>query len=90
MSEKQKQGNCPLRKQDNVASTVLVGTGHSTGADEDDFHTLKRMNVEVDMEERAETKAKRQADVKMGVMSKTIKSFATVAPSAAKKKVVVF
>ncbi|KAH8118915.1 hypothetical protein DFH11DRAFT_1722506 [Phellopilus nigrolimitatus] len=81
--------NRDKNRKDNVPNTVVLGTSNDTGADEDDFHTFKRMSAEVDFEERHETRAKKKADVKMGVMSKTVKSFAS-APLAGAKKVIFF
>ena len=59
-----------------------------SGADEDDFHTLGRLNKQLDRAEKVDTKKKKQADVKTGVVSGITKSFAP-AP-VKKKKVVVF
>ena len=36
--------------------TAVFGTGREAGADEDDFHTFKRKNVEVDREVQSEEK----------------------------------
>ncbi|KAI0751341.1 hypothetical protein C8Q80DRAFT_1218106 [Daedaleopsis nitida] len=81
--------DCPLRKQEVTTNTLFVGTGQGGGADEDDFHTFKRMTVEVDKSERSEVKAKRKAEVKVGAHSGVVKAFGA-APAAKKKKVVVF
>ncbi|KAI0773951.1 hypothetical protein C8Q74DRAFT_1267537 [Fomes fomentarius] len=80
--------DCPLRKQEVDAKTVFVGTGEGVGADEDDFHTIKRMTVDIDRSEKAEEKAKKKVGVKVGVHSGVVKAFGE-AP-APKKKVVVF
>lgn len=70
------------------AKTVFVGTGEGVGADEDDFHTIKRLTVDIDRSEKAEEKAKKKVGVKVGVHSGVVKAFGeTPAP---KKKVVVF
>ena len=68
---------------------MFVGTGQAAGADEDDFHTFKRGKVEVDKAEKAETKAKRKAEVKVGAHSGVVKAFGS-APTEKKKKVVIF
>ena len=72
-----------------VANTLFVGTGQGGGADEDDFHTFKRMTVEVDKSEKLEEKAKRKAGVKVGAHTGVVKAFGD-APAPKKKKVVVF
>ncbi|RPD61939.1 hypothetical protein L226DRAFT_508810 [Lentinus tigrinus ALCF2SS1-7] len=81
--------DCPMRKQEVVATTVFVGTGRESGADEDDFHTFKRMTVEVDKSEKAEEKAKKKAGVKVGAYSGVVRAFGD-APAPKKKKVVFF
>ncbi|PAV18431.1 zf-cchc type zinc finger [Pyrrhoderma noxium] len=60
--------NCPMRKQDNAGTAVILGTGGDAGADEDDFHTFKRMKTEVDVEEEREKRAFKKADVKVGAV----------------------
>ena len=69
---------------------VFAGTGTEAGADEDYFHTIKRRTAEADREERTESRALKKLDVKIGAMSKTMKSFASQPPTSAKKKVVFF
>ena len=72
-----------------TSKTLFVGTGREAGADEDDFHTFKRMTAEVDKSEKAEEKAKKKAGVKVGALSGVVRAFGdTSAPK--KKKVVVF
>lgn len=73
-----------------TATTVLVGTGGEAGADEDDFHTFKRVNAEVDKAEKAEERAKRRAEVKVGAHSGVVKAFGDAPPATKKKKVVFF
>ena len=83
--------SCWLTKRSTevVATTVFVGTGRESGADEDDFHAFKRMTAEVDKSEKAEEKAKKKAGVKVGALSGVVRAFGdTSAPK--KKKVVVF
>ncbi|KAI0650004.1 hypothetical protein C8Q79DRAFT_941885 [Trametes meyenii] len=82
--------DCPLRKKEVAATTVVLGTGREAGADEDDFHTFKRINAEVDQAEKAEERAKRRAEVKVGAHSGVVKAFGNSAPAAKKKKVVFF
>ena len=69
---------------------MLVGTGGEAGADEDDFHTFKRVNAEVDKAEKAEERAKRRAEVKVGAHSGVVKAFGDAPPATKKKKVVLF
>ncbi|KAL6299338.1 hypothetical protein BKA93DRAFT_608332 [Sparassis latifolia] len=81
--------DCTLRKKE-VASTMLfLGTGREAGADEDDFHTFKRRNAEVDKSEKTEQRVKRQADVKVGVHTGVVRSFG-MQPAVTKAKVVYF
>ncbi|CUA66661.1 phosphoribosylformylglycinamidine synthase [Rhizoctonia solani] len=46
--------NCPLRKPEAAKESVYFSGEHTGGADEDDFHTLRRRNAEVVKEERTE------------------------------------
>jgi len=55
--------DCGLRKQDAVQDSILVGLGQEAGADEDDFHILKRRKTEVEREERREDKLKHRITV---------------------------
>lgn len=80
--------NCDLRKNDARKDTGLVGTGVEAGADEDDFHTLSHKRKEVDKDERNELRAKRRADVKVGALSGTVRTFGSASKPA--KKVVTF
>lgn len=72
------------------ATTVMVGTGREAGADEDDFHTFKRVNAEVDHAEKAEERVKRRAEVKVGALTGVVKAFGEAPPVAKKKKVITF
>ena len=65
----------------------MFGTGRSAGADEDDFHILKRHKSEIDRDEKQEVRMKRAVDVKVAAHSGIIKPFGN---PAAKKKVVFF
>ncbi|KAI0829434.1 hypothetical protein BC628DRAFT_1360507 [Trametes gibbosa] len=82
--------DCPMRKQEVKVTTVMVGTGREAGADEDDFHTFKRVNAEVDLAEKAEERVKRRAEVKVGALTGVMKAFGEAPPVAKKKKVVIF
>ena len=75
---------------DVVAKTVFVGTGQDGGADEDDFHTLKRKTQEVDKAEKVGERARRKAEVKVSAHSGVVKAFGDPAPASKKKKVVFF
>ena len=44
---------------DGSAASTLLGTGREVGADEDDFHMILRRNLEIDGDEREETKGLR-------------------------------
>ncbi|KAI9463673.1 hypothetical protein BJY52DRAFT_1202944 [Lactarius psammicola] len=60
--------DCTLRKKiDGSAAATLLGTGREAGADEDDFHMIRRRNLEIDRDERKEAKAER-AGVVAGVV----------------------
>ncbi|KAK2464352.1 hypothetical protein APHAL10511_003809 [Amanita phalloides] len=52
--------DCGLRKQDSAKASLHLGTGRDAGADEDDFHVLKRRNREVELEEKREAKVKKR------------------------------
>lgn len=67
-----------------------MGTGQTAGADEDDFHTFKRGTVEIDKAEKADERAKRKAEVKMGAHSGVVKAFGGTTAGKQKKKVVFF
>ncbi|TDL24284.1 hypothetical protein BD410DRAFT_767502 [Rickenella mellea] len=81
--------DCGLRIQQPSASTIYVGSGQEAGADEDDFHILKRKTAEVDKEERDESKTKRLANIKAGALTGIVKSFPKIpaAPSIPRKVV---
>jgi zinc finger CCHC domain-containing protein 9 len=66
----------------------LLGTGRDAGADEDDFHTIRRKNVEIDRDERGEERTRKEAKVRAGTVTGVVKVFgkAPVEP----KKVVYF
>ncbi|KZT06286.1 uncharacterized protein LAESUDRAFT_743455 [Laetiporus sulphureus 93-53] len=81
--------DCALRKNEVAAATVFLGTGNGAGADEDDFHTFKRKNSEIDKSEKVEERLKKQAKIKVGAHSGVVKSFGKV-PVAETKKVVYF
>ena len=80
---------------------LLVGTGRSVGADEDDFHSLKRANAEIGAEEQKEAKMKerkrKDQDTKANDDSLSKRLANTDRPNpmlsanqAGKKKIVVF
>ena len=72
---------------DVVQTTALLGTGREAGADEDDFHTLKRKTKEVEREEKQEDKLKRLLEVKTGAHSGAVKVFGQLAQPKVKKVV---
>ena len=72
---------------DVAQSTALLGTGREAGADEDDFHTLKRKTKEVEREEKQEDKLKRLLEVKTGAHSGGVKAFGQSTQPKAKKVV---
>ncbi|KAI0949087.1 hypothetical protein AcW1_008787 [Taiwanofungus camphoratus] len=76
--------DCTLRKSEVVAKTVFLGTGRDAGADEDDFHTFRRRNAQVDKAEKTEERVKRQANIKIGAHTGVVMSFAKK-PTTAKK-----
>ncbi|KAI0268729.1 hypothetical protein BC834DRAFT_651030 [Gloeopeniophorella convolvens] len=78
--------DCSLRKMEVTAVAALLGTGHEAGADEDDFHTIRRKNVEVDMDERGEERARKEAKVRAGALTGIVRSFGK-APVKPKKVV---
>ena len=61
----------------------------SAGADEDDFHTLKRRTAQIEKDERKEEEAKRMMAMKVGAHSGVVKAFGKP-PLASTKKVVYF
>lgn len=72
-----------------TAVDVLLGVGHDAGADEDDFHSFRRKNAEVDRDVMTEEKVRKMAKVKAGVHTGIVKAYGTI-PSAKPKKVVNF
>ncbi|KAI0771851.1 hypothetical protein BD413DRAFT_546569 [Trametes elegans] len=82
--------DCHLRKKEVATTTILLGTGREAGADEDDFHTFKRINAEVDKAEKVEERVKRRAEVKVGAHSGVVKAYGDAPPAGKKKKVVFF
>jgi zinc finger CCHC domain-containing protein 9 len=59
-----------------VASTLsFIGIGSGAGADEDDFHTFKRKNLEVNKEERDNERRKKQQLIKVAAHSGVVKAF---------------
>ncbi|KAI0256064.1 hypothetical protein BJV78DRAFT_1118019, partial [Lactifluus subvellereus] len=79
--------DCALRKTGHAVATLL-GTGHEAGADEDDFHTIRRKNAEIDRDEQGGERARKEAKVRAGALTGVVKAFgkAPVEP----KKVVYF
>ncbi|KAI0081976.1 hypothetical protein K474DRAFT_1634682 [Panus rudis PR-1116 ss-1] len=82
--------NCELRKKDSVAaSNSFFGTGKDAGADEDDFHIIKRKTADLNKEEKMAEKSKKVLDVKVGVHTGVMKNFG-LALSSKPKKIVTF
>ncbi|KAJ6502499.1 hypothetical protein C8R45DRAFT_621558 [Mycena sanguinolenta] len=79
--------DCGIRKQDSTQDSTMFGLGREAGADEDDFHILKRHKSEVDRDEKQETKMKRAVDVKVAAHSGFVKPFGN---NPKTKKVVFF
>ncbi|KAF7304831.1 hypothetical protein MKEN_01197200 [Mycena kentingensis (nom. inval.)] len=78
--------DCPLRKQDSGKDATVYGTGREAGADEDDFHILKRHKTELDRDDKGEERRRRMADVRTGALSGTVKAHGII-PAKAKKVV---
>jgi len=53
----------------------LLGTGHEAGADEDDFHTIRRKNAEMDRDEQGGERARKEAKVRAGALTGVVKAF---------------
>jgi zinc finger CCHC domain-containing protein 9 len=70
-----------------VDPTVVLGTGLEAGPDEDDFHTFKRRNAEVNRDEKQASKIKQMLELRAGAHSGIVKAFGNV-PAVAKKVVV--
>jgi zinc finger CCHC domain-containing protein 9 len=68
------------------AVAALLGTGREAGADEDDFHAIRRKNVEMDRDERGEERARKEAKVRAGALTGVVKAFGK-APATSKKVV---
>ncbi|KAI0727361.1 hypothetical protein C8Q72DRAFT_840539 [Fomitopsis betulina] len=81
--------DCGIRKKVEVAASSVLGTGSGAGADEDDFHALKRRSAGIDKSEKTEERVRRQAKVMVGAHSGVVKSFATKA-TVSTTKVVTF
>lgn len=79
----------PLLFAETTAVGVLLGVGHDAGADEDDFHSFRRKNAEVDRDVMTEEKVRKMAKVKAGVHTGIVKAYGTI-PSVKPKKVVNF
>jgi zinc finger CCHC domain-containing protein 9 len=56
------------------AVATLLGTGHEGGADEDDFHIIRRKNAEVDRDEHGEERARKEAKVRAGAFTGIVKA----------------
>lgn len=69
---------------------TVFGTGAGAGADEDDFHIVKRRTHEVEADERRQEKLKRKLDIGVGVHSGTIVMPEVRAVGLPQKKVVYF
>ena len=67
---------------------TLLGTGREAGADEDDFHTIRQKNAEIDRDERGEERARKEAKVRAGAFTGVVKAFGET--SVKSKKVVYF
>ncbi|GAB1525020.1 hypothetical protein RhiTH_008176 [Rhizoctonia solani] len=83
--------NCPLRRPEAAKESVYFGGEHMGGADEDDFHTLRRRNADVDKEERTEQYIARTAkrEVRVAPTPSIVNGVAVKRPTA-KPKVVAF
>lgn len=68
--------------------TTVLGTGREAGADEDDFHTFKRNTIEIDRDEKKESRLKEMLDIRAGALSGAVKPTGIIPQPT--KKVVVF
>jgi zinc finger CCHC domain-containing protein 9 len=68
------------------AVATFLGTGREAGADEDDFHTIRRKNAEIDRHEHGEERARKEAKVGTGALTGVVKAFGK-APARPKKVV---
>jgi len=66
----------------------LLGTGREAGADEDDFHTIRRKNAEIDRDEHGEERAQKEAKVRAGAFTGVVEAFGRTPVKS--KKVVYF
>jgi len=80
--------DCTLRKIEGNAGATVLGTGREAGADEDDFHTIRRKNTEMDRDEHGETRARKEAKVRAGALTGVVRAFGKVPVKP--KKVVYF
>lgn len=70
---------------DAIKDSDFIGTGREAGADEDDFHTLKRRKTEVEREEKREEQFKHR--IVVGAHSGVVTALPKAPPT---KKVVYF
>ena len=80
--------NCIIDTEGSAVATLL-GTGHEAGPDEDDFHTIRRKNAEMDRDEQGGERARKEAKVRAGALTGVVKAFGKVA-SVQPKNVVYF
>ncbi|KAK7468747.1 hypothetical protein VKT23_003250 [Stygiomarasmius scandens] len=80
--------NCELRKKDTNSLARVMGIDDKIGTDEDDFHTIGRRKLELERDEKRVERSQRSKDVKVGIQSGIVKSFAK--PVVSTKKVVYF
>ena len=66
----------------------MLGTGREAGADEDDFHTIRQKNAEMDRVEHGEERARKEAKVRAGAFTGVVKAFGKTPVES--KKVVYF
>jgi zinc finger CCHC domain-containing protein 9 len=64
-----------ILSSDSTEDSAMLGVGREAGADEDDFHMLKRHKTELEHDEKQEVKMKRVVDVKAGAHSGIVKPF---------------
>lgn len=79
---------CRPCNAERVASAAFFGTGQEAGPDEDDFHTFRRKNAEVDREAMGEERVRKMAKVRAGKHSGIVKAFGDLPVKP--KKVVMF
>ncbi|KDQ55812.1 hypothetical protein JAAARDRAFT_59778 [Jaapia argillacea MUCL 33604] len=62
--------DCPLGKETTQTSATLLGSSQpGGGADEDDFHTIRRSQIQGEREKKAEERVRKRSGVKKGVVS---------------------